>query len=49
MSRKFSDIYIVKDTNNMFVVMGIYKGIRISLKVFQTNEQAQKYIDNDVL
>lgn len=49
MSRHFKDVYIFNDNDNMFCVMGIYKGIRILIKVFETREAAQNYIDNGIL
>jgi len=48
MRKNFDDIRIF-DNNNMFYVKGIYKGIRVLIKVFDTREAAENYIKNDVL
>lgn len=49
MRKHFNDVYIFNDNDNMFCVMGIYKGIRVLIKVFETREAAENYIKNDVL
>ena len=43
------DMYIFKDNDNLFAVMGIYKGIRILVKVFETELEAKNYIKKGIL
>lgn len=44
----FSNVYVFND-NNLFYVKGIFKGIRVLIKVFDTREAAENYIKNNVL
>lgn len=43
------DMYIFKDNDNLFAVMGFYKGIRILVKVFESQIEAENYIKKGIL